>query len=77
MEKKTIFKVNLEGEDLNSLSIAKITEFYEGGEKVAESKPLRKSFRKLDEEGKENPNFEEDIDKFTGEKDFIKNKVNF
>lgn len=77
MEKKIIFKVNLEGEDLNSLSIAKITEFYEDGNKIAESKPHRCSFRKFDEEGNINPKFEKEIDEFTGEKDFIKNKVNF
>lgn len=62
--------------DLNGLSIGAIDEIEIEGEKLF--KPVRrKAFRKIDKDGNENKNFFNEIDEWTGEKDFVKNKVNF
>ena len=79
MEKNTEYRIEHD-RDLKGLSIGIIESFVIEGEKV--SKPCRRrAFRKfnIDDEGNETPNenYHAEIDAWTGEKDFIKNKVNF
>ena len=79
MEKNTRFNIILD-EDLHGLSIGIIEEFIIDGETV--SKPIkRRAFRQYgyDEAGEYTLNtaFEQEVDAWTGEENFIQNKLNF
>ena len=79
MEKTKAYKISLSG-DLQGLSIGIVENTIIDGEVY--TKPVRRrAFRKvfIEENGAEtiNENFEAEVDEWTGEIDFIKNKVNF
>lgn len=76
MKKEKIFNVILD-KDLNGLSIGIKEKIIDEDGNIFTKPTHRRAFRKLDEDGEVNPNFEKEVDEFTGEKDFVENKINF
>jgi hypothetical protein len=79
METKKEYRISVDS-DLKGLSIGVIESVVIDGEIL--TKPTRRcAFRKVltDDNGVEtiNENFNKEVDEWTGEKDFIKNKYNF